>query len=78
MQITVERTPVINELIHREIAIIVFSVYFKNVSFPNFFMYLTVPGVQNILSKFKQHRILTSEVSQDIVFHFRQRYFGTE
>ena len=30
-------------------------------------MYLTVPGVQNSLNKFKQHRILTSEVSQDIV-----------
>ena len=41
-------------------------------------MYLTVPGVQNILDTFKQHRILTSEVSQDIVLHFRQRYFGTE
>ena len=41
-------------------------------------MYLTVPGVQNSLNKFKQHRILISEVSQDIVLHFRQRYFGTE
>ena len=41
-------------------------------------MYLTVLGVQNNLNKFKQLRILTSEVSQDIVLNFGQRYFGTE
>ena len=44
-----------------------------NVSFPNFLTYLTVPGLQNILNKFK-YRILTSEVSQDIVLDFRQTF----
>ena len=46
--------------------------------FLTFLCIFTGPGVQNILNKFKQLRILTSEVSQDIVLNFGQRYFGTE
>jgi hypothetical protein len=37
-----------------------------------------VLGVRNILNQFQQLRILTSEVSQDIILNFGQKYFGTE
>ncbi|CAB3982369.1 uracil phosphoribosyltransferase homolog [Paramuricea clavata] len=48
----------------------------ENIIFLNLFA--TPHGVRNILNQFKQLRILTSEVSQDIILNFGRKYFGTE
>ncbi|XP_028413809.1 uracil phosphoribosyltransferase homolog [Dendronephthya gigantea] len=48
----------------------------ENIIFLNLFA--TPHGVKNILNRFTKLRILTSEISQDIVLNFGRKYFGTE